>query len=59
MKDRRFIITNTSQEDFEDFCKIMSINKTSKSSKETFFKMILNNELVRDKRTKKLVIRGK
>lgn len=56
--DQCYEITGTTYADYLQFCKLMSVNQSDKESKTLFFKMILENRLIKDTTVNSLIIKG-
>lgn len=57
-KEQCYEITGTTHSDYLQFCKMMNINQSDKSSKELFFKMILENKIIIDTEIDGIIIKG-
>lgn len=58
MKQQCFEVTNTTKEDYLQFCKSMGINYSAPSSKKLFFSYLLDNKIVKDSKTGAIIIKG-
>lgn len=49
-------LTNTSPDDFLNFCKLSKRNKTDRLTRQIYFKKILQGEIIKDNKTNKIKI---
>jgi predicted HicB family RNase H-like nuclease len=54
-KEQAYRITNTSEEEYLEWCKLTGEPSYKTETKKKFFSLILSNKLVRDNRTGKLI----
>lgn len=55
MENKGFQLTNTKYDEFKDWCNNKQLPPYAVSSKKVFFNLILNDKLVRSKKTNLIV----